>query len=107
MAADDVGVRFVGGDAHAQRTAAHLMLEVAVVAFLDGPQHIGKGDDILVLGRWEPAQKADADAAAIGMLGGDGVPVLAEGGAQVLERVRLAHLLDAEDVRGDRLDRRL
>jgi hypothetical protein len=41
------------------------------------------------------------------VLGGDGLPAGAQGGAQVLERLGLADLLEAEDVGGDLLDRRL
>jgi hypothetical protein len=92
-------------DAHSQRSAAHLVLEIAVVALLDRPEHIGEHDDVLVLGKRQPAQKADADAASVGMLGADGVPVSAESGAQLLERLRLPHFLDAEHVGGNHLDR--
>ena len=50
MTADEVDVGRVGDDAHAQRAAAHLVLEGAVIALLDGLEDIRERDDVLVLG---------------------------------------------------------
>jgi hypothetical protein len=55
MAADELDVRAVGNNAHAQCAAAHLVLGVAVVALLDGLEGDGEVDDVLVLGERQRA----------------------------------------------------
>jgi len=99
MTGDDVELVCAGRDAHAQRAATHRVDRVAVIIDLDGRERLGELADLRDVAQRQPREHTDADRVMLlEHRRGLNLPITVESVDEIRERLRVADLLDGEDV---------